>query len=233
MKITKEEMDEINIIQLKIYEEFVNVCKILKLKYYLIHGSLLGAIRYRGFFPYDDDIDVAMPRKDYDTFISEGQKYLSPNLFIQSNRTERDYPLVFAKIRNNDTTFIQPILNKLDINKGIYIDVFPIDNYPNDDKIIKKLKVKERLYKLRLSSMLNTNNSIIKKSVITILSFVYPNKYKILESLNNLYKNIPYTGKIIIYGGKDKERGINYSLFSNGEFVKFEKINSSVPIKTI
>ena len=121
MNINKKQMDEINNVQLKIFKEFVSVCKKLNLRYYLVHGSLLGAVKYNGFFPYDDDIDVAMPRKDYEIFIREGQNFLSNNLFVQSNLSEKDYPLVFAKVRDSKTCFIQPLIKNLNINKGIYI----------------------------------------------------------------------------------------------------------------
>ena len=70
MNLTLEKMNSINKVQLDIFKTFVKVCEVLNLKYYMVHGSLLGAVRYNGFFPFDDDIDVAMPRRDYELLIS-------------------------------------------------------------------------------------------------------------------------------------------------------------------
>ena len=132
MIITEQQMHDINMIQKEIFKSFINVCDQLRLKYYLVHGSLLGAVRCGGFFPFDDDIDVAMPRKDYDVFFSMGHALLRKGLFAQSVQSEPSYPLVFGKIRDSNTAFIQPVLKRVNVNKGIYIDVFPLDNYPSD-----------------------------------------------------------------------------------------------------
>ena len=75
MKMTQQEVREMNDIQINIFKEFVNICSSLGLTYYMIHGSLLGAVKLQGFFPYDDDIDVAMPRKDYDKLIKNASDF--------------------------------------------------------------------------------------------------------------------------------------------------------------
>ena len=88
-------------LQIDILKDFISLCRKLNLRYFVVHGTLLGALRYNGFFPMDDDIDVAMPREDYDLFIQKGQKYLPEDLFIQSVESEKEYPLAFSKIRKN------------------------------------------------------------------------------------------------------------------------------------
>ena len=233
MNITKKQMDEINQVQLKMFKEFVTVCNKLKLKYFLVHGSLLGAVRYDGFFPYDDDIDVAMPRKDYEILMDKGQELFSDNLFFQCNKTEGEYPLVFGKLRNSNTAFIQPVLDGLKINKGIYIDIFPIDNYPVKRFTVFKKNLLGKLYRVRLSSMFNTKKSMLNIIVSRMLKILMPNKKKTLMKLNNLYSDVPMTGKGILYGGKLIEKGIDISLFDESCELTFEKITAKGPKRYI
>lgn len=122
----------IQLSQLGILLQFDKVCKELDLKYYLFSGTLLGAVRHKGFIPWDDDVDVVMLRHDYDKFIRDGQKHFEDHLFIQSRSTDREYPNVPIKIRNSKTTFIENSMVDFDINHGVYIDVFPIDGAPDN-----------------------------------------------------------------------------------------------------
>lgn len=221
-------MDEIHQVQLNIFKEFIGVCEKLEIKYYLVHGSLLGAVRYKGFFPYDDDIDVAMPRKDYDIFIAKAQRYLSDNLFVQCYKTEHDYPLVFAKLRDSNTTFIQPALEKLNVNKGIYIDIFPIDFYPENKIQVIKTKFIEKLYKLRIIAKMNKKRSILKKAAITVTKILLPNWNKVMLKLDNLYVNIN-SNKCLLHGGKSQEKGIDFNIFGEGKKLLFEGLKVRVP----
>ena len=230
MIVTKKEIEEINKIQLDIFKEFMRVCKILNIKYFLVHGSLLGSIRNKGFFPFDDDIDVAMFRKDYDVFISKGQELLKDNLFIQNYKSEDNYPLVFTKLRNSNTTFIQPILKKCKINKGIYIDIFPIDNYPTKKCSIIRCKLLEKIFRIRQYSLYNVELTFIKKIVYMLVKIIYMNDSVFLQKFNNLYKNIPFSGKVILYGGKAKEKGIDYTIFNGFCESDFESLKVSIPL---
>ena len=96
--------------ELEILKEFIGVCANLNLRYFLAGGSVLGTIRHNGFIPWDDDIDVIMPRKDYEIFLEKGQSLMQKQFFIQTYKTEPDYVMGFAKIRNSNTTFIEKSL---------------------------------------------------------------------------------------------------------------------------
>lgn len=230
MNISQEEMNDINKIQLDIFKDFVNVCEQLNLKYYAVHGTLLGALRCEGFFPFDDDIDVAMPRKDYDILIKEGQKLLKDNYFIQSNETEKEYPLTFAKIRDNNTAFIQPVLNNFNVNKGIYIDIFPIDNFPTNKLKQKIIVLKEKILSARVvKEMKVKDRSTLKKLISSISTIFYPNINKATTKRSNLYKKEKFNGNCIVYGGKVSEKNIPFSLFGDGTTLKFEDLSISVP----
>lgn len=130
--------------ELEILKCFIHVCEKLNLHYYLVCGSVLGAVKYKGFIPWDDDIDVGLSRDDYEIFLERANEFLPKNIFLQNYRTDPQFPHVFSKLRNSETTFIEKGSAHLNINHGIYIDVFPLDGYPEDAKEIKKLNRKKR-----------------------------------------------------------------------------------------
>lgn len=123
-------MTELQKIEFDMMKEVVNICEELHLRYYLVCGSALGAVKYGGFIPWDDDLDIGLFREDYEIFISVAQKMLPANLFLQNYMTDPKYPHIFSKIRNQQTTYIEKSVADLNINHGVYIDVFPLDGYP-------------------------------------------------------------------------------------------------------
>lgn len=132
---------------------FIDFCDKNKLTYFLVGGTLLGAIRHKGFIPWDDDIDVAMPREDYDKFIVLASKHFTKDkdVFFQNYRTDKYYPYVFSKLRDSNTTFIEKIYKHVDMNHGVYIDIFPIDGISKNSNE-KKKKWSESLCKKHLFS---------------------------------------------------------------------------------
>ena len=121
----------------------VDICNQLDLEYYLVCGSALGAVKYNGFIPWDDDVDVALPRKDYELFLSKASSMLPSWCFVQNYRTDPKFPLLGTKLRNSETTFIEFMCTELDINHGVFIDVFPLDGY-NYSKKNQSLLSKKR-----------------------------------------------------------------------------------------
>lgn len=117
--------------QLSILIEFARVCEENRLTYFLDGGTLLGAVRHKGFIPWDDDVDVGMPREDYDKFATIAEKVLPDNLFWQSYFTDSNYPNAFGKIRLRNTVFDEIIYEDTNIRSGIFIDILPFDNFPD------------------------------------------------------------------------------------------------------
>ncbi len=138
--MTEKDFDAVKATELEILKEFERVCEALQLRYFCVYGTVLGAIRHKGFIPWDDDIDVGMPRKDYEIFMEKAQDMLAENYFVQSFQVEKEYLNPFGKLRRSDTTFIETESKDAKINHGVYIDIFPLDGYP-------KNKISEFLFK--------------------------------------------------------------------------------------
>lgn len=125
-----EKLRALQLCELDILRAFAGVCERLGLRYYLVGGTLLGAVRHGGFIPWDDDIDVAMPREDYDRFARIAQAELGPNYFYQSPDTDPHYFLTYAKIRKKGTFFYEERFRDARFEQGVFIDIFPLDFCP-------------------------------------------------------------------------------------------------------
>lgn len=123
-------MNELQKREWELLEQFVRVCADLGLTWYLVRGSALGAVKYGGFIPWDDDVDVALPRRDYDIFVEKAQALLPAHVFVQTCGSDPAFPKLFCKLRDSQTTYVERPYRKLPMNHGIFIDVFPLDGYP-------------------------------------------------------------------------------------------------------
>jgi len=153
-------MNELQKAEFDLLKAFVAVCDQLELTYYLVCGSALGAVKYGGFIPWDDDIDVGMPRRDYDVFMEKAQSLLPAHLFLQNYRTEPRYPHYAAKLRNSNTTFLERTVSHLPINHGVFLDIFPLDGYPREEKAQKRLEQKKMHFKLKQQAMFRSDCSL-------------------------------------------------------------------------
>ncbi len=116
-------------VELEILEVFDAVCKKHNLKYYADYGTLLGAVRHKGFIPWDDDIDVVMFRKDYQKLKEVIRDELTEPFVFQDWYSDMFFHQSFSKIRHNRTTAIeQPDVLEAGGNQGIFIDIFPFDD---------------------------------------------------------------------------------------------------------
>ena len=105
-----------------------DTCLKHQLRYYIWAGTMIGAVRHKGFIPWDDDLDIAMPRPDYDQLVSHCREWLPEKFEMVCAENDKVYPLPFAKIQDAHTTLIERM--HLRYLGGIYIDVFPIDGVP-------------------------------------------------------------------------------------------------------
>ncbi|MBQ7862548.1 MAG: LicD family protein [Clostridia bacterium] len=188
--------EKLKIVEKEMLEHFVRICEKEDLRYFVAGGTLLGAVRHKGFIPWDDDIDVLMPRADYELFLKKAQAYLPDNLFLQSFETDREYPCNFAKIRNSDTTFIESTLADMKINHGVYIDIFPLDYYPKKNSRLFELK--KLILTLRISADFKIDNQKLKtKTVRKLLKILMPDRQKAVRMKEKLFTAVPESDMLV------------------------------------
>lgn len=136
----KSEINELQKIQLSMLKDFDAVCQKHRISYQLFSGTALGAVRHKGFIPWDDDIDVVMLREDYERFFNSASKELDSNKYYVQREFSEHWPMFFSKLRLNGTTYIEKYhSHDARIHQGIYIDIFPCDNL-SDSRIMQKLQ---------------------------------------------------------------------------------------------
>ena len=143
--------------ELEILEQINRICREHGLTCFAVGGTVLGAVRHKGFIPWDDDIDLGMPRADYERFLSIAPEELDERFVIQNYSTDPRSPFFFTKIRRNHTKFVEYSLRDYPIHHGIFVDIFPFDAVPEDDRARERqFKLARFLYQLYLSKSLKT-----------------------------------------------------------------------------
>ena len=125
---TELTLAEFREVQLGVLAEFDRICRSHELTYYLAYGTLLGAVRHGGYIPWDDDIDVMMPRADYDRLPAIFAAAAPEHLSLGSPQTRTDWPFPYAKIGDDRTELWEPLEDPLPL--AVNLDVFPIDHFP-------------------------------------------------------------------------------------------------------
>lgn len=145
MEVTKEQKPQWNSIILDVLREFIDICKRHGLTYYCAYGTVIGAVRHHGMIPWDDDVDVYMPRPDYERFLEIATKEDLGNYEVVSPYNNNSYPLYFAKICNRRTTLVEDA--DIPCVIGMYIDIFPLDGA--SDNLDEAQKTIARFIKIR------------------------------------------------------------------------------------
>jgi len=129
-QLSKIERQELQKILLNIYCDVAEVCKKYKLRIMMGGGSCLGAVRHKGFIPWDDDIDLLMPRDDYNKLLAVFEKELGEKYCLVDMLTTKMGQHTFAKIMKKNTTFLEPCTNLNTSPAGIFVDLFPLEYLP-------------------------------------------------------------------------------------------------------
>ena len=229
---------KIHAIQLELLLELKRICGEYNIKYFLIYGTCLGAIRQNGFIPWDDDLDIGMLREDYNRFIDIAKKDLRESYFLQTWYTDDQYPLPLAKIRKNGTVLKENHSQNVNMHHGIFVDTFTLDKVPQNSVLAFKSHLLINILKKALlakSNYILHSNSYSKKIVYIVLRYFFSliSNKKIKAALD--YEMIRYNNSksdiLISYSGpyKRKKELLNKFWFINTEEVQFEEEVFPVP----
>ncbi|MGN7147503.1 LicD family protein [Arthrobacter sp. SAFR-179] len=131
MGITDGELKALHEKQLSILVEIERICRSNGINYFAIAGTLLGAVRHKGFIPWDDDIDLGMLRSDYERFVACAKNDLGEDYFLQTWHTDPAFGLPMAKIRLQGTKLVEAASANVACHQGIFVDIFPFDARPD------------------------------------------------------------------------------------------------------
>ena len=164
------DLNELKKIQINVLDAFVEFCEKRNLTYFLAYGTLLGAVRHKGYIPWDDDIDVMMPREDYNvllkTFNMSGERYRVIHYSI-----DNAFPMPYAKVYDTNTIFEEGVRTKFHL--GVNIDVFPLDYVSDNIKECRK-QMSYTLFMRKLQVLKNIK--ILKKRRFFKNLFIFINR---------------------------------------------------------
>ena len=135
----RELLRKVQMEQLAIAKEIKRVCDENHIQYFLNFGTLIGAVRHKGFIPWDDDMDMGMLRSEYERFLEIAPVKMKPEFFVQTWYSDPAYPLPYAKVRKRGTVYLENKSTRLKEN-GFFVDIFPYDYLPSNDKACEAAK---------------------------------------------------------------------------------------------
>ncbi len=183
---------KLQLTELDILIEIDKICKENNIQYFLIGGTLLGAVRHKGFIPWDDDIDVGMIRSDYEKFIDLclNKNVLGEKYFLHCNESDENYFIPFIKVKKNNTTFAEENIDNIQTHKGIFLDIFPYDNVPKQKSIMQRAQaiiVRNIHYAIYVKyNVYSLKNK--KRKVLTWIFTLLP--VKTLKKMNRYFSTI-------------------------------------------
>ncbi len=149
VELTDEQLKQV---EQSVLDRFAALCLRQGWRYTLIGGTLLGAVRHKGFIPWDDDIDVAMPRTDYDKLVAYCRENKPPFGYV-FHETDKTWTSLAGKIYDEDTVIVDTVVNRFDSKCGVFVDVFPIDGMGNSKEEAEKTMKKSRFNRELLNAI--------------------------------------------------------------------------------
>lgn len=124
----------------EVLKEFDRICQSLDITYFIYGGTAIGALRDGGFIPWDDDIDVALPRNEYERFLNEAPKVMDARYEISNGRISSGFPACITRFSLKDTLWVPEEFDSCEHHFKIGIDVFPLDSFPDEQKRARRKK---------------------------------------------------------------------------------------------
>lgn len=188
---------------LNMFSWYHEICKKNKLVYFSIGGTLLGAVRHQGFIPWDDDIDVGMPRQDYERFIQLAESINSDSKYrIEFSTGKKEFVYPYCKIYDTETTLIEN--TRYQTKRGIYIDVFPIDGIGNTlkESMVHFKEIDRKVNSLCVRVCAVRKERKLYKNIAILVSRCIPeavwNSQRIIKKIDILSKKKSYTESVYV-----------------------------------
>uniref|UniRef100_A0AB33JC82 Phosphorylcholine transferase LicD n=1 Tax=Prevotella sp. GTC17259 TaxID=3236795 RepID=A0AB33JC82_9BACT len=212
--LVSAEMKKVWAVELDLLKKLVDICKKHDLRVWIEGGTLLGAVRHQGFIPWDDDIDVSMPRPDYEKLKLICAEELEAPYFLQTAYNDEHYCCGHAQLRNSNTTGVRPSDCYRPYNQGIFIDIFILDGIPDDMAERKQLfkEVHRRLCRLK-----SIDYPILISGRLGLLFRKWWWRRKVSKyGFANLYK---YVDDLLLQHSWENSQRVGYVCFGNENFV--------------
>lgn len=225
-------MTELQKCEFSLLEKAIKIINDNNLTYYLVCGSALGAVKYEGFIPWDDDIDIALPRNDYEKFIELVKENYSDDFALQNYRCAPNIPFFYSKIRNGKTTFIEKSVSTFDINHGVFIDVFPLDGYPETGFCSFCFELKKKVLWRMISSVFVRENKLKKLVFYPIKALITKHLYHFVSEYEKHISKFSTTNSRMLCNFGNSPFKLEYSPkehYGEGKKIKFEGLDVIVP----
>lgn len=232
--IMKYSIREIQLKQLELLHELDRVCKIAGVPYYLAAGTCLGALRHEGFIPWDDDIDVFMHWRDLERLISQRDLF-EDKYFLQCAETEPNVNTVLCRLRDSETTCITKEDKDVDINHGVFIDIYVLYPYPDNPLRAQKIIFDSFILRILQADGGPKNHGKPARIIGDIIAGCYrgARRARKIRSIINEYKHNNGTKYYSIYFGEDIKpfwsRKYPKEWFSKESCLKFEDMMAPCP----
>ncbi len=210
--MNKKKLEKVKAIEVDILNYVVDVCNSNKIRYYLAYGTLLGAVRHGGFIPWDDDIDVVVPREDYDRLCKLLEfkcNHDKSAYYFQNSDIDMNFRKPYSKVRRRGTIFLEEDTAEANGEQGIYIDIFPLDT-------VKHKRGLQKIFSFFVFRLLKYRRK--KKGFFSSMVYI----------MSTWYKQGDY---YVVYGSPYKVEKDIYrkEWFEKSALIKFEGNNYNIP----
>ena len=255
MNTENKNLQKLQQTNLEMIKLFIQICEKYDLQYFALGGTLLGAVRHHGFIPWDDDVDLGMPRPDYEKFLKVAPEELKKSEPAGRYRLrtididEEEYRTYICKIEDTQVKLLREYYSKDGVTKkrlNAWIDVMPLDGMPQEPDALKShleqvLKTRKRMAAAMMDKCMGTSMKRSKKAMIIIRiglktgAFKLMNVEKLFQKFNGLCQKYPYETSPVVgntYGVYKEREFVSKEIFGKGSMHTFEDIQICGPEDT-